>query len=169
MTYYMKFCQTKLNCLHFDPYIVTSCVQDSAGPLEKSDLRLPRLSTGVFGSNNVRWNWEVLDPNRPVPKVNEFTIYNRVRWDSWKKFRILPQLYLAVKFNFRNISQISFFIWGHFDRGKWTFRFGRKYKGFPKTHNGKTFLTCLSNFLFLNNFLARIGLTGVIAEVQTVI
>jgi hypothetical protein len=38
--------------------------------------------------------------------------------------------------------------------------FSQKYKGFSK---------CFSSFLFLNNFVAKFGLTGVIAEVRTFI
>ena len=45
----------------------------------------------------------------PVCIINYLFTCIRVRWDSWKKYRILPQLYLAVKFNFRNISLNKFF------------------------------------------------------------
>ena len=46
-----------------------------------------------------------------LTQIRKVTIamLNRVRWDSWKKYRILPQLYLEVKFNFRNISPNKFF------------------------------------------------------------
>ena len=45
----------------------------------------------------------------------------------------------------------------------------QKYKGFSWFIKGKNFRQVLQFFLFLNNFLANIGWTGVIAEVQTVV
>jgi hypothetical protein len=48
-------------------------------------------------------------------------------------------------------------------------KYGRKYKGFSKFIKGQKIPTRISIFLVLSNFIAKIGWTGVIAEVQTVV
>jgi hypothetical protein len=52
---------------------------------------------------------------------------------------------------------------------KMGWKYGRKYKGFSKFIMGKKFWHLFQLFLVLSNFIAKIGWTGVIAEVQTVV
>ena len=53
---------------------------------------------------NEEQNWSVFFIMGLMVVLVAFPIYNRVRWDFWLPQIILPQMYLVVKFNFRNIS-----------------------------------------------------------------
>ena len=69
-----------------------------------------------------------------------------------------------------SILETGLLIRGHFDRKKLTLVLAKNTKDFHKIIKGKKFRTCFSKYLFLNVFfLSRIGLTGVSAEVQTVV
>ena len=58
----------------------------------------------------VLWGWQQVYLAPAKMSTGKFiTTCIRVRWDCWKKYRIPSQLYLEVKFNFRNISPNKFF------------------------------------------------------------
>jgi hypothetical protein len=88
--------------------------------------------------------------NGTLGTVRFFRKWSFVPW-------ILPQMFFK-----------KHLILGHFDRSRWCFRFGWKYKGFSKFIKGNNWQHVFY-YLFLNNCLAQIRWMGVIAEVQTVV